>query len=183
MRCRPKLLGLVALGLAVLFAAPAWTTVLQYLDVEQMSEIAAVVTVGEVERVQASWNADHTKIYTRVTVRPTEIIKGDRDLASVTLKLIGGRVGDAVAELPGTPQFEPGQRVLLFLEPRRDADGYLIIGLFQGLYRLDEASGDDLLYQDLPPRGVTIIDNSGHPATSRMHTLADIRRIVKGGGR
>ena len=63
-------------------------------------------------------------------------------------------------------------------------DGYLVIGLFQGLYRLDEDTGsDDLLYQDLPPRGVTIIDNAGHPAASRMCTLAEVRRIVRGGSR
>jgi hypothetical protein len=184
MRRTRWLIGLATLGLAVLIAAPAATTVIQYLDIEQMSEIAAVVTVGEVERVQASWNDDHTKIYTRITVRTTEVLKGGRDLESVTLKLIGGRVGEAIARLPGTPEFEPGQRVLMFLEPREDRDGYLLIGMFQGLYRLDENTGsDDLLYQDLPPRGVTIIDNAGHPAASRMCTLAEIRRIVKGGSR
>jgi hypothetical protein len=173
-----------AFGLALLIAAPASTTVIQFLDVEQMSGIASVVTVGEVERVQSSWNDAHTKIYTRVTIRTTEVIKGDRDLESVTLKMIGGQVGEDVARLPGTPAFEPGERVLLFLEPRDDRDGYLVIGLFQGLYRLGAGSGgDDMLYQDIPPQGVTIIDNARHPAASTMYSLAEIRRIVKGASR
>jgi hypothetical protein len=167
----------------MLIAAPSSATVIQYLDIEQMSQIAAVVTVGEVERVESSWNDEHTKIYTRITITTTEIIKGDRGLETVTLKLIGGQVGDAIAKLPGTPVFEPGDRVLMFLEERTDQDGYLLIGLFQGLYRLDESTGsNDLLYQDLPPRGVTIIDNAGNPAASRMCTLAEVRRIVERGG-
>jgi hypothetical protein len=180
----PWLLGLFAVGLAMLVAAPASTTVIQYLDIEQMSELADVITTGEVERVQASWNDAHTKIYTRITVRTEEVIKGDRELDTVTLKLIGGKVGEHVARLPGTPVFEPGDEVLLFLEAREDQDGYLVLGLFQGLYRLDDdTDSDDLLYQDLPPRGVSIIDNQRHPAASRMCTLAEIRRIVKGGAR
>ena len=183
MRRTPWLLGLATLGLATLIAAPASTTVIQYLDVEQMAQIAAVVAVGEVERVESSWNDEQTKIYTRVTIRTTEVLKGERGLESVTLKLIGGKVGEHVARLPGTPVFEPGDRVLCFLEPREDQDGYLLIGMFQGLYRLDDSGGDDLLYQDLPPQGVTIIDNTGHPAVSTMYTLPEIRRIVKGGAR
>jgi hypothetical protein len=180
----PWLLGLSVFGLALLIAAPASTTVIQYLDVEQMSRIASVVAVGEVERVESSWNDEQTKIYTRVTIRTTEVLKGERGLETVTLKLIGGRVGEHVARLPGTPVFEPGDRVLCFLEPREDQDGYLLIGMFQGLYRLDESTGgDDLLYQDLPPQGVSIIDNASHPAASQMVSLPEIRRIVRGGAR
>ena len=184
MRRTPWLLGLATLALAALIAAPASTTVIQYLDVEQMSQIAAVVAVGEVERVESGWNDEQTKIYTRITIRTEEVIKGDRGLESVTLKLIGGQVGEHVAKLPGTPVFEPGQRVLCFLEPREDQDGYLLIGMFQGLFRLDESTvGDDLLFQDLPPQGVSIIDNARHPATSQMVSLPEIRRIVRGGAR
>jgi hypothetical protein len=185
MRRTPWLLGSAALVLAALVAAPAATTVIEFLDVYQMSQIASVVAVGEVERIEADWNQSHSKIYTRVTVRPTELLKGDQRLGSLTIKMIGGTIGDTRVHLPGTPPFAIAERVVLFLEPRDDEDGYLVIGLFQGKFSLrqDQRGGDEMLYQDIPPRGVTIIDKPGHPASSRMFTLSEVRRIVKGGGR
>jgi len=184
MRRAPRLIGLAVLGLAALVAAPASTTILIHFDVEQLSAIAAVVAVGEVDGVEARWNPTHTKIYTRVSIKPTEMLKGGRDLDVLTIKMIGGQIGQDMARLPGTPELVQGERVLVFLEPRDDGDGYLIVGLFQGLFRLRKgAQGDDLLYQNPTPRGVTLIDSSSSPAATRMLTLTEVRAIVKGGGR
>jgi hypothetical protein len=183
MKRAPRLIGLTMLGLAALVAAPASTTTLLHFDVEQLTAIATVVAVGDVVGVDARWNDTHTKIYTRVSIKPTEVLKGARDLGQLTIKMIGGQVGQEVAKLPGTPELATGERVLVFLEPRDDGDGYLIVGLFQGLFRLrNGAQGDELLYQELPPESVTVIENSSSPAT-RMLTLKDVRAIVRGGVR
>jgi len=184
MRRAPWLIGLAALGLAALVAAPASTTTLVHFDIEEMTAIAAVVAVGEVDGVEARWNDAHTKIYTRVSFRPTEMLKGARDLGALTIKMIGGRVGGDAALLPGTPELAEGDRVLVFLEPRDDGDGYLIVGLFQGLFRLRQgAGGDELLQQEPQPRNVTVVDAGSSRAATRMLTLKDVRAIVKGGGR
>jgi hypothetical protein len=184
MRRTSRLAALAALGLTTLVAAPASTTMLLRFDVEEMSDIAAIVAVGEIQAVDARWNDAHTKIYTRVSFRPTDVLKGARDLGPVMIKMIGGQVGEDVAHLPGTPVLVPGERVLVFLEPRDDGDGYLIVGLFQGLFRLrPDGSGDELLYQDVAPRGVMLIDSTPEPPASRMLDLADVRAIVEGGAR
>jgi hypothetical protein len=163
MKRAPRLIGLTMLGLAALVAAPASTTTLLHFDVEQLTAIATVVAVGDVVGVDARWNDTH--------------------LGQLTIKMIGGQVGQEVAKLPGTPELATGERVLVFLEPRDDGDGYLIVGLFQGLFRLrNGAQGDELLYQELPPESVTVIENSSSPAT-RMLTLKDVRAIVRGGVR
>jgi hypothetical protein len=184
MRRARWLTGLAALGLAALVAAPASTTTLLHFDIEEMTAIASVVAVGEVDSVAARWNDAHTKIYTRATITPTEVLKGGSGLGALTVKMIGGRVGRDTAQMPGTPELKQGERVLVFLEPREDGDGYLIVGLFQGLFRLRKgAQGDELLTQDLPPRGVSLIENSATRAATRMLTLTDVRAIVRGGGR
>ena len=184
MKRAPWLAGLTALVLAALVAAPASTTTLLRFDVEQMSAIASVIAVGEVEGVEAAWNNAHTKIYTRVAIKPTEVLKGGRDLGVLTVKMIGGRIGEDLARLPGTPAFERGERVLVFLEPRDDGDGYLIVGLFQGLFRLQkDAQGDDLLTQDPQPEDVTIVEDGLSPKATEMLTLEDVRATVRGGGR
>lgn len=78
--------------------------------------------------------------------------------------------------------FVRGERVLVFLEPREDGDGYHIVGLFQGVFRLRrDERGDEQLYQDPQPRDVTVVDDGGGRAATRMVTLEDVRAIVKGG--
>lgn len=182
MRRAPWLTGLLALGFATLVAVPASTTVLQHFDVERLSAVATIIAVGEVGSVDARWNEPHTKIYTRVSVNPTEVLKGGRDLGPLTIKMIGGQVGGDAASLPGTPVFVRGERVLVFLEPREDGDGYHIVGLFQGVFRLRrDERGDEQLYQDPQPRDVTVVDDGGGRAATRMVTLEDVRAIVKGG--
>jgi hypothetical protein len=184
MRHAPWLTSLLALGLAALVAAPASTTTLLHFDVEEMTAVAAIVAIGRVDRVEAGWNDARTKIYTRVVFRPTEVLKGGTDLGPLTIKMIGGQIGRDEARLPGTPDLEPGERVLVFLEPRDDGDGFLIVGLFQGLYRLRAgASGAERLVRDPVPRGVSLVESGPNPASTRMLTLEEVRAIVKGGGR
>jgi len=184
MRRAPWLTGLLALGFTALVAAPASTTTLLHFDIEEMTAIAAVVAVGEVDGIAARWNDAHTKIYTRVSIKPTEVLKGGDNLGPLTIKMIGGQVGEDAASLPGTPELKRGERVLVFLEPREDGDGFLIVGLFQGLFRLRQgAQGDDMLFQDPTPRDVTLVENGANRAATRMLTLKDVRAIVRGGGR
>jgi hypothetical protein len=184
MRRAPRLTGLAALALAAIVAAPASTTTLLHFDLDELTAVATVVAVGEIAGVATGWNRDRTKIYTRVAFRPTEVLKGGRDLGPLTIKMIGGQIGQDEARLAGTPAFTTGERVLLFLEPREDGDGYHVVGLFQGVFRLRQgARGDELLTQDAQPRGVTLIENGSSRAATRMLTLADVRAIVKGGGR
>jgi hypothetical protein len=53
--------------------------------------------------------------FSYVTLATLETIKG-RVPESFAVRLAGGRVGDLVVWIPGTPQFSPGSEVVLFLE-------------------------------------------------------------------
>ncbi len=175
---------LVALVGTFLFAFPALSTVVEHMTMERLSQVATLVVLGEVSTVEARWNRDNTKIYTHINLAPRETLKGDGRLTDVHIKQIGGTVGETAAELPGSPVFSPGEQVLLFLEDRKDGDGYIVIGLFQGKYKVvnELSDGEQILERDVPARGISLVDSTGRPTTDK-HTLSEVRAIVKGGAK
>jgi len=173
--------GLAAAVLACLLAPLAVATVLVAMDIEDMAAVAPVVVVGEVNRVEADWNPQKTKIYTQVLITPEEVLKGPRQLGTVKLKLLGGRVGDVVADMIGAPRFEEGERVLVFLEPRKDGDGYLTLGMYQGKYKVFNApgTGEELVMRDGPELGVEIVEAGAARGAEPALRLADVRATVR----
>ncbi|HUU01858.1 MAG TPA: hypothetical protein VM425_10475 [Myxococcota bacterium] len=181
MKSKFLLAGLFAV---ILIPLGARATVLEPLRIEDLARLAPLVVVGEVNQVKAELNAEKTKIYTRVLVTPSEILKGARDTGTVTIKTIGGKLADRVAELPGAPQFEPGERVLVFLEPRKDGDGYNTLGLYLGKFSVvkDPHTGKEVLYRPKPGPGVMIRQAGLDFPLDDTRTLAAVREIVKRAG-
>lgn len=172
----------LALGILVLVMAPvAGATVLLALEVEDLAVMAPVVLVGEVNAVESSWNPQKTKIHTRVLITPIEVLKGPADLGTVTVKFLGGKVGDTVASLPGVPRFEVGEKVLLFLEPRKDKDGYLPVGFFQGKYKVfsDPATKKEMLLRDGPDLGVKLVGGVADRKPEAVRTLDEVRDVLR----
>ena len=179
------LIGLAVLGLTVGLVLPAAATVVLQLEIEDMIPMAPVVVIGEVNKVEASYNAEKTKIHTRAWITPTEILKGPAELGTVVVKTIGGQVGDTVARLPGAPSFVEGERVMVFLEPRKDKDGYLTVGLYQGKFKVfrDPATGKDMLLRDTPERGVSVVAKGANHFDAKVRSLDEVRALFAGGGK
>ncbi|MFH2009254.1 MAG: hypothetical protein ABI333_21875 [bacterium] len=177
-------MGLAVLGLTMAMVLPAAATVVLQMEIEDMIPLTPVVLIGEVNRVEASYNAEKTKIHTRVWITPSEILKGSKDLGTVVVKTIGGQVGDTVAHLPGAPRFEQGERVLVFLEPREDGEGYLTIGFYQGKFKIfkDPKTSQDMLLRDTPERGVGVVATGANHFDSKVRSLAEVRSLFAGGG-
>ncbi len=174
-------IAIAAVTLAI--ALPASATVVVNMDIDQMAPVAKVVLVGEVNRVEASWNADKTKIHTRVWINPTEILKGPAKMGTVVVKTIGGRVGDTFAKLDGAPKFAKGEKVLVFLEPRKDGEGYLTIGLYMGKFKVftDAKTGREMVIRDMPEAGVKAVGSN--PAGVSLHSLDEVRALFAGGSK
>jgi hypothetical protein len=178
---------MVGLGLLVGLACPIGATVLIPLQIEDMARLAPVVVVGEVNRVEVNWNREKTKIYTRVLISPIEVLKGPGSPGTILIKTIGGTVGKTVAQLPGAPKFEVGERVLVFLEPREDGDGYLTLGLYLGKFKVfnDPKTGREMLLRPGLEPGVTIYRAVESNRVETVKTLDEVRALVHkaGGGR
>lgn len=168
-------------ALAGLFLAPlASATVVLALDLEDLTALSPLVVTGEVNRIESAWNADKTKIYTRVWISPQEVLKGPARSGTLMLKLLGGRVDDTIARMPGAPRFDLGERVLVFLEPRADGDGHLTIGQYQGKFRVfvDPATGRDRVVRAAAEPGVTLAGPGAGPDEGQSWSLDEVRRVV-----
>lgn len=134
---------------AVLFllgtAAGAAGSVVPPLPLDKLIASADVVFTGTVVRVETAWTGTRTgrAIVTRVTFRVERALKGEpaRDLS---LEFLGGRVGDDALEIHGAPQFEVGQRTVIFAR-MRGPEVSPLAGFNQGRFRVnrDPATGRD----------------------------------------
>ena len=80
-------------------------------------------------------------IVTRYTLRIDEVLKGDhREGDEIVLTQRGGRIGDKMSYFPGTPEYEPGMKYLVFTETNRAGEP-TTLGMGLGQFRLMKAQG------------------------------------------
>ncbi|HEV8584337.1 MAG TPA: Ig-like domain-containing protein [Methylomirabilota bacterium] len=158
-RVLSAVLGLVAVLVAV---APAAATVVVPVTEADLVAQAAAVVIGRVTAIES--HAHGGRVFTNVTLAVEEMLKGD-SVPTLTVRLLGGRVGDHVAWIDGSPEFRRGERVLVFLTAHRDGTPR-IAHFYQGKFSIvaDAASGEDLAVR-VTPEGVHLPGGAAAPAT------------------
>ncbi len=96
---------------------------------EDMSKGAELIVTGKVTDQRSSWNEDQTRIFTRVTVRVDEFLKGNNGSYSVVVTHPGGEVGEVGELYTHIPTFKNDEEVLLFLKKSNVQNEYTV---FQG---------------------------------------------------
>lgn len=126
------------LGLSLL-AAPADATIVEALSlnalVEGADHVLLVTCLGE-----RALRDGHRRIVTDYEVRVEEVIKGGASTGDrLTVRRIGGEIGDLGMRIEGEPRLTPGERYVVFL---RTMGGGILrpVGMSQGVLPvLDEA--------------------------------------------
>jgi len=138
------------LALLLLFpATQAAASTVVAMTLEQMSERAETIFLGRVTGTRADWNAERTRIYTYVTLEVDRYLKGGSDSKVTTVRLLGGRVGPYLAMVPGTPQFDVGEEVLLFCAGA-GARIPTVLGMSLGKFTIaTDASGEKIVKRDI----------------------------------
>jgi hypothetical protein len=157
---------LLVLLLFFLALAPASGTMLKRLtiaDVERYAERILVATVKE--KSEFAGTPPESAIVTEVTFDSIAVLKGDDPGAAISARFAGGKVGDRRLTIAGMPQFEIGERYVLFLAPAIDKLCPLV-GWWQGRYRVEPAaSGTEPVIADSDGRPVYGFTN-GLPVTA-----------------
>ena len=124
-------------------AATAGATSVAKADLDDLSHIADLIVVGEVQSVQmrqepTSATIPDLTILTHNAIRVSESWKGAAHAGDVIdVVEAGGIVNGKGFDVVGMPGYKVGERVLLFLQPRRDTTNqYLTLGIFLGKYTL-----------------------------------------------
>lgn len=144
MRLLPPLALLAALTLG--FAPTAAATTVAPLSVEQVTDASDLIVRGTVEE---SWvDPDgNGRLYTRVLVQVTEVLKGGADVGDyVTVESPGGTLDGQSLGVPGAPRYSLGEDTLLFLTDKPARGVYGTVGLTLGKYtvRPDPRDGTPL---------------------------------------
>lgn len=132
-RVRLALAALCALVVVATAASAAASTVLK-LDMESLVANSEQIADATVTRVQSK--VEDGKVYTYTTIAVEEGLKGVDDGETLTIKQLGGRTEDLATWVPGVPNFEAGERVVVFLEkPAADAMP-VVTGMAQGKFHI-----------------------------------------------
>lgn len=139
----------LALTSLLLAALPVGATVVMALTLEEMTARAQVIVRGVVRRTEVQWDEGHTKIWTWTEVEVRETVKG-APRALVVVKQPGGSIPPMGQRVSGAGQFEPGEDVVVFLEPAVDEKGaFVLLAMAAGKVRLETTAGATVARRDL----------------------------------
>lgn len=126
------------LGLT-LVTAPAGATISEALSLSSLVTRADQVVLVTCESERSLWD-DRRRIVTDYELRVEAVVKGRASVGDgLTMRRLGGEIGDLGMRIEGEPRLVPGQRYLLFL---RDMGGILRpVGMSQGVLPVRDEGG------------------------------------------
>jgi hypothetical protein len=138
--------NLCCAAMLLAFAGEAVATTLARMSIEQMSQRAEVIVRARCLESATVWDAG--EVWTLTSFEVEEVWRGPAT-ARITVRLLGGRVGDLTSSVAGVPRFRPGEEVVLFLEATQRGD-LSVVSWEQGTFRIrrDLATGQENVTQD-----------------------------------
>jgi hypothetical protein len=124
-------------------AAP---TTLAHMSIAKLTQSSRLIIRARCVDNFAAWDA--AEIWTFSTFEPSEIWKGS-SAQRVSVRLLGGRVGNLTSNVSGIPRFHAGDEVVLFLAPTTRGD-FSVVSWVQGTFRIHRGpqSGAETVTQD-----------------------------------
>lgn len=116
------------------------------VGLNELAQGADVIIIGKVTQQTSIWNEDQTRIYTRATIQVDEYIKGNAAGNTVTVKYLGGEVGDVGEMYSHMPRFDNDEDVLVFLKKDDSSNDYKVFNGEDGKISVinDQETGEKL---------------------------------------
>lgn len=135
-----------ALLVAICGASAARATTIERMSLEKMARTAKAIVRARC--LGNSTNQEAGEIWTFTNFAVEQVWRGSAQ-AQITVRLLGGRMGNLTSSVSGVPRFEAGEEVLLFLEPTPRGD-FSVVSWEQGTFRVrrDPATGQESATQD-----------------------------------
>lgn len=138
----------VALGLA-LSVLPAGASTMRFLEVEDLARSSTLVARARILSARARWTEGQKGIVTEVRAVVLGALASSgvppREGRQITILQAGGEVDGVRLDWIGRPTFEPGEDLILFLQPHDPADPaderMIVVGGKQGKMRVLPQAG------------------------------------------
>lgn len=145
---------------ALLVPGIAGATSVQRLSLGDLAVKSATIAVARVEDSSSRWDDGGKEIYTYITLRVTDPVKGAKRHDTITVRQIGGQVGSIASIVPGTPAFRAGEEVVVFLTAKDRSGHPWVLGLQQGKYSVvSDGRGGKRVSNELD--GLTLVSPDG----------------------
>ena len=136
------------------------TTVIIPSDDELIIGSRAIVK-GQVTSIGSSYDPDERGFFTYVTLRVSEVLKGQIITREIVLKEPGGIAGGFGSKFFGVPQFTVDEQVLLYLDTWQDGS-LRVYQWFMGKFTIErDASSGQMITSRAPAEGgVSVLGRS-----------------------
>ncbi len=174
-RFAPCVTAALAAVLAVQPARASVSLLLRYVELIDATRVAVVISPV---RAESHW--ENGRIYTSTVARVDKVIAGRVEVGNeVTIRSLGGIVGDMGQSVEGEPAFDRDRPALVFLTLIPDGR-YTVIGRAQGQYAVEHKLGlarvrasrqtGTLLKRAAPigPLSSEVLDKVGAPAFEKI---------------
>jgi hypothetical protein len=137
------------------------------LDIARSSDS---IVVAKCISAESKWNEQGSLIYTYITFQVQDNVKGETSRENLTLRFLGGRVGDTVQSVPDMPQFSENEEVLLFLGPKNRSGYHTLSSIENGVLRIktDPETGKRLITS--PTTGIQLYKRNTDEPMSRPYS-------------
>ena len=114
--------------LVLLFCAASQVNFTQQVNtpLEDISKEAELILTGKVTQQTSDWNKDKSRIYTVANIQVEEYIKGNAAGNTVSIKYLGGEVGEVGEIYSHMPRFKDNEVVLVFLKKENNGNDYKV---------------------------------------------------------
>jgi len=149
---------LAAASLALLHVPLAHATLVVPMPAEDLAADADAIVTGHVTRIVSHWDPQIAQIVTTIAIAVDDLLKGELDDHEVVITQPGGTIGTVGSWMDGSPEFEVGEKVLVFLAEQPDGS-VRVLHLYLGKYSIqpDEWTGGELAVRDPNPAGVHVL--------------------------
>ena len=132
---------------AFLFAAPADGSVVQGLELEELTAEADRIVLGRVLFSESFLRRDG-QIWTWHRIEVEREIRGhDPDQRELIVETMGGQIGEIGMRVEGEASFQLGERVLVFVHGGGPYTAFRTVGMGQGVMRVRREKGVDTVRQ------------------------------------
>ena len=97
---------------------PVFATSINLPSDADLIRSSRVILQGDVVAIQSRYNQDHSLIYTYVAIQVNTYYKGALRTNTVVLRELGGKVGNQLQIVDGSPIYRVGEKVLVYLNGR-----------------------------------------------------------------
>jgi hypothetical protein len=90
-------------------------------ELQELTTKAQLILIGKVGHMGSAWDEDHNLIFTYITIKPEQWIKGETSVNPIIVRVLGGTVDGItlyVNDMLSNRDFRGGQRLVLFLVER-----------------------------------------------------------------